>query len=95
MSSRPYDDRRGSAAKRGYGRTWQRLRVMILHRDPTCKIAKLCEGRAPSTEVDHIIPRSRGGDDSPENLQGACQPCHSHKTATEDSTFANPTTPGG
>jgi 5-methylcytosine-specific restriction enzyme A len=61
---------------------------MILRRDPLCKIAILCDGATPSTEVDHIIPLARGGDNSPENLQGACRRCHSHKTATEDSGFA-------
>jgi 5-methylcytosine-specific restriction endonuclease McrA len=37
---------------------------------------------AISTEADHIIPISRGGDESMENLQGACHACHSHKTAS-------------
>lgn len=64
---------------------------MILARDPLCRIAILCDGSAPSTEADHIVPRARGGDDSMENLQGACRACHSHKTATEDSTFARRT----
>jgi 5-methylcytosine-specific restriction endonuclease McrA len=56
---------------------------MILARDPLCKIAVLCDGTALSTEADHIIPLSRGGDDGMSNLQGACHRCHSHKTASE------------
>jgi len=35
------------------------------------------------TEVDHIIPRQDGGDNSRENLQSLCKSCHSRKTAKE------------
>jgi 5-methylcytosine-specific restriction endonuclease McrA len=56
---------------------------MILARDPLCKIAFFCKGLAPSTEADHIVPLSAGGDWSMRNGQGACHRCHSHKTATE------------
>jgi hypothetical protein len=57
----------------------------ILRRDPVCQIAVLCEGRAPSTEVDHVIPIQQGGDESDENLQGACHADHSRKTRMERS----------
>jgi 5-methylcytosine-specific restriction enzyme A len=80
---RQIDRQRGSASKRGYGRRHGRWRKMILARDPLCKIAVLCDGTAISTEADHIIPLSRGGDWSMENGQGACHACHSHKTALE------------
>jgi len=83
-----FDRERGSSSARGYGYRWKLLRRMVLARDLVCKIGVLCGGTALATEVDHIIPRSRGGDDSMTNLQGACHACHSHKTATEDSTFA-------
>jgi len=42
----------------------------------------------PSTEVDHIVAKSAGGEDDLDNLQGACSRCHKHKTATQDSGFA-------
>lgn len=70
-------------------RRWRdRLRKLVLARDPLCKIQVLCGAGvnglpALSTEADHIIPISRGGDESMENLQGACHACHSHKTASE------------
>jgi 5-methylcytosine-specific restriction protein A len=85
---RDHDRKRGSAAKRGYGRRWERLRAMVLARDPLCKIVILCNGTAPSTDADHIVARNAGGEDTMENLQGACHACHSYKTATEDSAFA-------
>lgn len=69
-------DNRASSSARGYGRRWRKLRILILHRDPICRICK----RAPSTDVDHIIPKREGGEDSAQNLQGVCHSCHSHKT---------------
>jgi len=69
---------RVSAARRGYGRRWQRLRLVVLKRDPVCRAC----GREASTDVDHILPKRAGGPDSLENLQGLCGPCHSRKTAS-------------
>lgn len=82
-SGRDYDRFRGSRHQRGYGRRWEKLRVMILNRDPLCRAC----GSAPSAEVDHIVPKAKGGTDHPDNLQGLCKPCHSRKTATEDGGF--------
>ena len=59
---------------------WRALRYAVLLRDPICK---LC-GRARSTQADHKTPRSQGGADTMENLQGACLSCHSRKTAGEN-----------
>jgi len=75
-----YEQGRGSSSKRGYGRRWTKLRRVILARDPVCVACK----RKPSTDVDHITPRRRGGTDDEANLQGLCHECHSSKTATED-----------
>jgi 5-methylcytosine-specific restriction protein A len=36
-----------------------------------------------ATEVDHIRPKSNGGTDEWDNLQGLCKSCHSRKTALE------------
>jgi 5-methylcytosine-specific restriction protein A len=55
---------------------WQRLRVMVLRRDPICQQC----GRAVSTDVDHIIDLDLGGQDTMGNLQGLCHACHSRKT---------------
>jgi len=42
-----------------------------------------CECGARTTMVDHIIPRSQGGTDDPENLKAMCKPCHSRKTVKD------------
>ena len=69
----------GSTRRARLPKDWPQRRRIVLERDPFCRIRTHCTG-APSTEVDHI----RAGDDhNYANLQGACQPCHRHKTATE------------
>ena len=79
----PNRDRR-SAAKRGYGRTWQRLRRMVLRREPLCRKCKAEEGiYTAATDVDHIIPKRDGGTDEMSNLQALCHSHHSQKTARE------------
>jgi|694.fasta_scaffold07358_18 5-methylcytosine-specific restriction protein A len=77
---RQYDDQRGSAAKRGYDRQWQRLRLAFLRAHPLCiECAK--EGiTTPATEVDHITPKRDGGQDDWDNLQPLCKRHHSRKT---------------
>lgn len=88
-----YDQGRESAARRGYGRRWRRLRLMILARDPICRCGlDGCDHEPercarPSEHVDHVVPRARGGDDSEENLVGLCAPCHARKTVREDGGF--------
>lgn len=55
-----YEQARGSAARRGYGRPWRKLRRLVLNRDPICSVDG-CD--QPSKDVDHIIPVAQGGDD--------------------------------
>jgi hypothetical protein len=68
----------------------ERTRPFVLTRDPICKIAKLCGGREPSTDADHVIPAvdyiaQHNGDwryfFDVSNLQGACHADHTAKTA--------------
>lgn len=70
---------RTSAHARGYGAKWRDLRRLILQRDPVCVRCK----SAPSSSVDHIVPKHLGGTDDPSNLQGICWPCHRDKTQGE------------
>lgn len=76
---RQYDKARPSAAKRGYDKRWQRLRLMVLRGEPLCR-----QCGAPATDVDHIVPRAQGGADELDNLQALCHSCHSRKTNRED-----------
>jgi 5-methylcytosine-specific restriction protein A len=79
-------ERRGTSSQRGYGRCWQRLRLLVLARDPVCRHPGCTE---LATDADHIVPRSQGGADSLGNLQGLCHAHHSAKTAKEDGGFGN------
>lgn len=82
---RQYEQQRGSAAKRMYGRTWQRARELYLAEHPFCEHCQ-AEGKlVPSMELDHIEPHRgdpvvfwRRG-----NWQALCKTCHSRKTLSE------------
>lgn len=54
-------------------------RRKILEANPTCY---RCQ-KAPSVEVDHVVPVCLGGTDRPHNLAGICRPCHLTKSARE------------
>lgn len=56
---------------------WKALRTFIFKVDDfTCQY---CGQRGGLLECDHILPRSRGGSDSPTNLVTACGPCNRAK----------------
>lgn len=71
---------RPNAYQRGYDRRWAKLRLLVLRRYPICRLP---ECYAVATEVDHIVPKAQGGDDSMDNLQGLCKRHHSQKTMRE------------
>lgn len=74
---------RESSAKRGYGRTWRKLRLLQLNREPLCELCR-AEGRSvPGHDVDHIVPLNDGGEHELSNLQTLCKSCHSRKTAKD------------
>jgi 5-methylcytosine-specific restriction enzyme A len=88
---REYNHRRGSASKQGYGQRWRKLAKWFKSKNPLCADPFGVHDNlpVPGTEVDHIIPRSRGGTDDESNLQCLCASCHSRKTAAEDCGFGN------
>ena len=91
LKQKEYDKRRGSAAKRGYGRRWQKIRAAFLAANPLCADCMERGIVTVATDVDHIIPHK--GDQELmwdwSNLQGLCHSCHSRKTAKEDGGFGH------
>ena len=78
------EHRRKSSTARGYGYHWQaKVRPPFLAAHPLCHVCETVGLVEPATEVDHIIPKKRGGTDVWDNLQGLCRPCHSRKTRSE------------
>ena len=63
--------------KRYTSTSWNRLRRQIKNRDGS--ICYYCGEESPSGDLDHIIPLSRGGDDSPSNLTWSCSECNQSK----------------
>ena len=81
------DQARGTAAARGYNAGWRKLRRFKLNRDPICQDPFGIHGGVvvvEAREVDHIIPKRKGGTNAIDNLQSLCSSCHSTKTARED-----------
>ena len=75
-----------------HSRGWRVVtRRQILTRDPLCQIGVLCIGRAPSVEVDHVIPPTlyvlTRGDVTffydAGNLRGSCHDDRAYKMALE------------
>ena len=76
---------RPSAARRGYGARWRRVRAAYLTRHPICVQCEAAGRLEPATVVDHVLPH-RGSarlfwDEA--NWQGLCKRCHDAKTARE------------
>ena len=86
---RPADER-ASASRRGYGRRWQRYRLMFLSRHPICEDPSGCE--EPATDVDHIQAVDGPGDPlfwRSSNHRALCHGHHSRKTALVDRGFGH------
>lgn len=82
-----------SAASRGYGTAWKKLREEALKRDRyLCQVCK-SKGRVTvATEVDHIVPKSvrPGANDTLAGIQSICSPCHQEKTMREQGKALRP-----
>jgi 5-methylcytosine-specific restriction protein A len=82
---RAAEQRRGTAAQRGYSsRAWRFARRAVLRRDPICV---LCRTQF-ATVADHwpdsrreLVAMNVADPDSPERLRGLCASCHGKATA--------------
>lgn len=75
---------KGNRHQRGYGTDWEKMRAETLEADKGLCQAHLRQGIIkPGNQVDHIIPKSQGGTDEPNNRQTLCIDCHKSKTIEE------------
>lgn len=66
------------------------IRASVLMAQPLCIECKR-KGRVTlASEVDHIVPLSKGGTDDPENLQGLCAEHHADKSARDEGKTRRP-----
>lgn len=92
MSGR-WDHGGKSRHERGYGAAWVKLRKRILERDR--HLCQPCLQSEPSRvtqarEVDHVVPKAKGGTDDETNLVAICTPCHTAKSAADRGATATP-----
>ncbi|MFK4002956.1 HNH endonuclease [Qipengyuania sp. NPDC077563] len=81
-----------SRQARGYGAKWGRARKAALARDQyLCQPCRASGRITPATEVDHILPKAKGGTDHLDNLQSICTPCHINKTTRDNGGRPRPT----
>ena len=71
------------SSDRGYGAKWRKVRDLVLRSEPLCRTCSNAGRLTAATEVDHIVPKSQGGDDQVANLQPICRSCHNVKTQAE------------
>jgi len=65
------------------GRKLQRIRKRWFFAHPLC-VQCSREGRLTlATELDHVVPLFKGGQDDDDNRQGLCSPCHERKTRVD------------
>jgi 5-methylcytosine-specific restriction enzyme A len=76
---RTVDRARGTAAERGYGWAWQRLRAQALRAQPWCSYCFDQGSPSNPLTIDHRWPKARGGTDELDNLQVLCHRCNSGK----------------
>ena len=80
--ARDYDQRRGSAASRGYGRAWRRARIVFLRNNLLCTDCKSAGKTTAASVVDHVVPH-RGNRTlfwDQDNWQPLCKTHHDQKT---------------
>ena len=86
------DQRRGSAAERGYNWTWHKARTAYLLQHPLCTDCTKDGRTVSATVVDHIIPHQGQADPlfwDVTNWSAKCKRHHDEKTARQDGGFGH------
>lgn len=88
---RPWEGQ-GSAASRGYGAAWRKVRQLALERDKgLCQPCRR-EGRVTAASaVHHIKAKAAQGTDDLDNLEAVCDPCHAGADAANRGHRVKPT----
>ena len=86
-----FTNSRGDAiwSHRGAGREYLpgSIRYQVLKRAKyRCELCGALEGQA-ALQVDHIVPKARGGADDLTNFQALCSTCNTNKRDTDDTDF--------
>ena len=86
LHRKPDANRTGSADKRLNGWLRREQRVRYLREHPLCQACEAAGRITAATELDHVVPLSKGAvanayDDT--NLSGLCHACHVEKTRAD------------
>ena len=65
------------------GRAGVAQRLRRLQAEPLCRDCKEQGRITASTTPDHIIPLTKGGKDTDDNIRCLCGPCHERRTAEQ------------
>jgi len=91
QANRDYDQHRkitphlAAAKKIRSSGNWQKVRLVVLNRDPLCVVCDKYGKITAAVDVDHIEPLALRPDLAFDisNLQGLCRACHNKKTTEE------------
>lgn len=59
------------------------MRAALFQRNPLCVKCQSLGLVTLATQRDHIVALEEGGEDTDENTQGLCDPCHEAKSLAE------------
>ena len=77
MERKRYDKyERDPNINKTYGRAWKRIRDRHITLPPLCEMCLKEDMLTPAQEVHHILPISKGGTHSQDNLMSLCRSCH-------------------
>lgn len=90
MTRKAWDHGGKTAHQRGYGKEWRKIRDAVIASEPLCRTCTEKGRQRLATQVDHVIPKAKGGTDDVSNLRPLCRPCHDDKTQEDAGRRAKP-----